>query len=123
MSRPRRPHQSIASAQWLNNSVGSRITSVPSLSSERRTQAFAGKQFGELIEHFILGANETCLIADVDGDLKIMGECGKKKHEKKAMDYKGSITMYRTGNAAGKNDPTAFVIKGKKCSAGYPDYY
>ena len=82
-----------------------------------------GKQFGELIEHFILGGDETCLIADADGDLKIVGEYGKKKHEKKAADYKGSITMYRTGNAAGNNGPTAFVMKGKKRRAGYSDAF
>jgi hypothetical protein len=41
-----------------------------------------GKQFGEVIEHFILGADETCLIADADGDLRILGEAGNRKHEK-----------------------------------------
>ena len=41
-----------------------------------------GKQFGELIEHFIVGGDETCLIADADGDLKVIGKAGKKKHEK-----------------------------------------
>ena len=82
-----------------------------------------GKQFGELIEHFILGADETCAIADADGDLRILGEHGKKKHEKNAADYRGSITMYRTGNAAGNNGPTAFVMKGKKRHAGYSDAF
>jgi hypothetical protein len=42
-----------------------------------------GKSFGELINHFILGGNETNLIADADGDLRIVGEKGKKKHKKK----------------------------------------
>ncbi len=37
-----------------------------------------GKSFGELIDHFILGGNETNLIADADGDLRIVGEKGKK---------------------------------------------
>jgi len=63
-----------------------------------------------LIKHFILGGDETCLIADADGDLKILGAAGKKKHEKKKADYRGSITMYRTGNCAGKNVPTTFII-------------
>jgi len=60
-----------------------------------------GKLFGELINHFILGGDETNLIADADGELRIVGEKGKKKHEKNVADYRGSITMYRTGVAAG----------------------
>ena len=31
--------------------------------------------------------------------------------------------MYRTGNAAGNNGPTAFVMKGKKRRAGYSDAF
>ena len=46
-----------------------------------------GKSFGELIDHFILGGDETNLIADADGELRIVGEKGKKKHEKKVSDY------------------------------------
>ena len=42
-----------------------------------------GKSFVELIDHFILGSDETNLIADADGKLRIVGEKGKKKHEKK----------------------------------------
>ena len=60
-----------------------------------------GKLIGELIDHFILGGDETNLIADADGEVRIVGEKGKKKHEKKVADYRGSITMYRTGVAAG----------------------
>ncbi len=32
-------------------------------------------------------------------------------HEKKVADYQGSITMYRTGVAAGHNGPTVFLLK------------
>jgi hypothetical protein len=78
-----------------------------------------GKSFGEVIEYFILGGDETNLIADADGELRIVGEKGKKKHEKKVSDYRGSITMYRTGTAAGNNGPTTFVMKGKRRKKGY----
>ena len=37
-----------------------------------------GKHFGELIEHFVIGGDETNLIADADGDLKIIGDAGKR---------------------------------------------
>ncbi len=82
-----------------------------------------GKLFGELIDHFILGSNETNLIADADGDLRIVGEKGKKKHEKKVANYQGSITMYRTGVAAGHNGPTVFLFKGKKRKSGFNDKF
>jgi hypothetical protein len=73
-----------------------------------------GKSFGELIDHFILGGDETNLIADADGDLRIVGEKGKKKHEKKVADYRGPITMYRTGVATGHNGPYCFLIERKE---------
>jgi hypothetical protein len=78
-----------------------------------------GKSFGDLINHFILGGDETNLIADADGELRIVGEKGKKKHEKKVSNYRGSITMYRTGVAAGHNGPTVFLLKGKNRKSGF----
>ena len=82
-----------------------------------------GKHFGELIEHFVIGMDETNLIADADGDLKVLGEVGKRKHEKKVSDYRGSITMVRCGAASGANGPTAFLLKGKRKRAGFTDKY
>ena len=78
---------------------------------------------GELIDHFILGGDETTLIAEADGDLRIVGEKGKKKHEKKVADYQGLITMYRTGIAAGHNGPTVFLLKGKKRKSGFNETF
>jgi hypothetical protein len=63
------------------------------------------------------------LIADADGDLRIVGEKGKKKHEKKVADYQGLITMYRTGFAAGHNGPTVFLLKGKKRKSGFNETF
>ena len=76
-----------------------------------------------MIENFILGADKSCLMADADGDLKLLGKYSKRKHEKKASDYRCSITMYRTGNCAGNNGPMAFVMKGKRCRAGYTNKF
>ncbi len=73
-----------------------------------------GKSFREIIEYFILGGNETCLIADADRDLRIVGERGRKKHKKKVSNFWGSVTMYRTCTAAGNNGPTVFLMKGQK---------
>ncbi len=69
------------------------------------------KSFGELINHFILGGNETNLIADANGELMIVGEKGKEKHEKKVSDYRGSITIYHTGVTVGHNGLTVFLLK------------
>ncbi len=67
-----------------------------------------GKSFGKLINHFVRGGNETNLIADADEELKIVGGKGKEKHERKVLDYRDSITMYRTGVAAGHNALLSF---------------
>ena len=40
-------------------------------------------------------------------------------HEKKVADYRGSIMMHRTGNCAGNNGPTAFIVKDKWGKAGF----
>ena len=72
-----------------------------------------GKLFGELIEHFIIGGGKTCLIAESDGSMKIIGGFGRKKHDKKVPDCRSYITMYQTGTAGGINGPTTFVVKCK----------
>lgn len=77
-----------------------------------------GKSFGELMDHFVVGGDETCLMTDSDGDLKILGEAGKRKHEKRVSDFRVSTTMFRTGTPAGLNGPTAFIMKGKNRKAG-----
>ena len=82
-----------------------------------------GKTFGELIEHFIIGGDETNLICDADGDMKIIGEFGRKKHEKKVSDCRASCTMYRTGAAGGSNGPTAFVMAGKEARTGFTETF
>jgi len=61
--------------RWFKNYE--RITSFP---RENNTGICnkTGKQFSELIEHFILDADETCMITDANDDLRILGEHGKK---------------------------------------------
>jgi hypothetical protein len=45
-----------------------------------------GKSFGELIEHFVVGGDDACLMADSNGNLRIVGAVGTRKHEKKVSD-------------------------------------
>ena len=54
-----------------------------------------GKQFGELMKHFIVGGDKSNFLADADGNLKIYAEKGRAKHEKKSGDYRGSLTAMR----------------------------
>ena len=37
----------------------------------------SGRHFGEVVQHFIIGGDETCLMADVDGDVNIVGDAQK----------------------------------------------
>ena len=60
-----------------------------------------GKLFGEAKDNFSVGEDETNLIADADGKLRIVGAAEKNKHEKIVSDFRISITMYRNGEASG----------------------
>ena len=60
---------------------------------------------------------------DDQGNIKVYGEVGRRKHEKKAGDYLGSITMYRLGTPVGHNGPTNFIMKGKRKRKGITKNY
>ena len=78
-----------------------------------------GKSFGEVIGYFIAGGDETCLMADANGNLRVVCEVGKTKHDRRVSDFRGSMTMYRTGACKGNNGPTGFIMKGKRRKAGF----
>ena len=82
----------------------------------------SGKTFGEVIEHFIWGGDETCLLASA-GDVHIIGDKDKKKHEVKAGDSRMSITMYRIGSVAGETGPTAFLMSGQRRRENYTNEF
>ena len=67
------------------------------------------KTFGELIDHFITGGDETCVMESKHGVVRIVGAAFRKKRESKIQDYRYSITMFRTGNTAGDTGPTVFL--------------
>lgn len=80
-----------------------------------------GKSFGEVMHHFVVGGDETCVMANHAGDVKIIGSVDVKKHEKNVDDSRCSIhvTMYRTGTASGNQGPTMFILAGEKRRKGY----
>ena len=49
-----------------------------------------------------------------EGELRIIGDNDKPRHEKICSDSRFSITVLRVRSAAGVNDPVIFMAKGKK---------
>ena len=41
----------------------------------------SGKSFGEVMQHFIVGIDEMCIMTDAHGDLRVIGAASKIKHE------------------------------------------
>ena len=41
-----------------------------------------GKKFGELMQHFVFGLDEACIMAYSDGNIRIIGADDRKIHEK-----------------------------------------
>jgi hypothetical protein len=71
-----------------------------------------GKTFGELIQHFVVGGDETCIMSSA-GELMIVGSMDRKKHEKAIADSRVSMSLYCTGSIAGTQGPTIAVMAGK----------
>lgn len=63
--------------------------------------------------HFIVGRDETCMMGS-DGNTCTTRSSDRKKHEKKLLDLRASITMCRVGNANGNTGPTIWLLKGQK---------
>ena len=81
-----------------------------------------GKSFGEVMPHFVLGGDETGLLAS-NGDVSIIGDKAKRKHEVSTAGSRTSITVYRCSNAAGNDGPTGFLPPGKYGKLGYNDNF
>jgi len=83
----------------------------------------SGKTFGELIQHFIVGGDETSFMACETGAVHVIGSVGNRKTEKRTVDSPQSITMYQTGSVAGDTGPTVFLLKGIHKKSGYTDEF
>ncbi len=82
-----------------------------------------GKTFDELIRHFMVGGDETCMQACANGVVQVVGSARRKKHVMKTNDSRVSITMYRTGNIADVTGPTIFLLEGKRKREGFTDKF
>jgi hypothetical protein len=74
------------------------------------------------MDHFALGGDETCFLAS-SGDVKIIGDKEKPKHDLPTGTSRTSTTVYRIGSTAGTTGPTAFLPPGKQRKAGYTDKF
>jgi hypothetical protein len=81
-----------------------------------------GKTFGEVIDDYIMGGDETCFLASA-GDVSIIGDKKKPKHDLPTGSDRTSITVYRTGSSAGATGPTAFLPPGLRVKHGYSDEF
>jgi hypothetical protein len=81
-----------------------------------------GKAFGELIQHFILGGDDTCMQGNA-GSLQIVGSVERKKRNVNYNDGRTSITMYRIGAVSGDQGPTTFLLKGTRKPHGFTDNF
>jgi hypothetical protein len=61
--------------------------------------------------------------ACANGDVKVVGSAGQKKHKKKTNNSRVSITVYRTGKIADVTRPTVFLLKGKQKREGFSDKF
>ena len=72
--------------------------------------------FGEVMAHFVWGSDEKSICTDHNGNVKIIGSAGERKHKNILQDSRVSITLVRTGSAGGSTDPTDFLLKGENAT-------
>ena len=61
--------------------------------------------------YFQLNLDETCFLCN-EGELKIIGDNDKPRHDNNCSDSGYSITVLRVGSSAGVNVPVIFLAKG-----------
>ena len=65
-------------------------------------------------DHFFGNMDETCLMANADGAVRVLASAGKKKTEKNSNDSRVSITSLRVGMASGDQGPFTFLARGNR---------
>jgi len=78
--------------------------------------------FVSVMQHFVANLDEAGMQAQA-GIVKVVGEKGKKKHEKKLQDSRISVTLLRVGTAGGANGPMAILLEGQKLRPGFTDEF
>ena len=60
--------------------------------------------------YFQLNLDETCFLCN-EGELKIIGDNNKPRHDKNGSDSRFSVTVLRVGSEAGVNGTVIFLAK------------
>lgn len=71
-------------------------------------------EFEDVQDHFFGNLDETCLMANSDGSIRVIASSNKKKTEKNTDDSRASITSLRVGMASGEQGPFTFLAKGTR---------
>jgi len=75
-----------------------------------------------LQDYFFGNLDETCLMANADGSVRVLASASKKKTEKNTDDSRASITSLRIGLASGTQGPFTFLAKGVQMDRKSVDY-
>jgi len=87
-------------------------TCVDEALSEMRRLNQPAAALAEVEDHFFGNLDETCLMANADGSVRVIASMTKKKTEKNVDDSRASIASLRAGMASGIQGPFAFLAKG-----------
>ena len=75
-------------------------------------QNLNSEEYKKVADFFTVNLDESCMMAS-DGTVKVIGNANKRKQEKNSDDCRDSITVVRTGSAAGIGGPRLYLAKGK----------
>ena len=81
---------------------------------EQRRLNLPAEEFEHFQDHFFGNMDETCLMANADGEIRVLASAAKKKTEKATDDCRSSITSLRVGMTSGTQGPFTFLAKGLK---------
>lgn len=68
--------------------------------------------FASSKKYFMMNLDESCIMCS-EGNIKVIASANKKKVEKNMDDNRDSITLLRTGSAAGTTGPWIFLVRGE----------
>lgn len=87
-------------------------TTIDEALQEQRRLNQPALAFEQYQDDFFGNLDETCLMSNADGDVRVIAAESKKKTEKNTDDSRVSITSIRVGMASGIQGPFTFLAKG-----------
>ena len=87
-------------------------TTVNDALAEMRRLNQQAAALAQLEDHFFGDFDETCLMVNSDGAVRVMASSSEKKKEKNTDESRASITSLHVGMASGTQGPFAFLAKG-----------